>query len=211
MWILGRVCSPPKTVIDAFRERLHRQQVDGEIQAHPRRIAADRRRPNDRRRHHAGIAHHDALGDHLGLVVLGQREQLEVLGHARLGLEAVHAGRRREDELLHALPRRAIDEAHPGEHVHFPRGIRIEIDRRIVGDVGQVEDRVERREIDLVDPPDVHRADSQPAVGRQVIAEPLRVQHGDVVVGAGQHGLVSFVPTYPQPPVISTFTMCVLS
>ena len=75
-----------------FRERLHRQQVDGEIQAHTRRITADRCRPNDCGRHQAGIAHHDALGDHLGFVVLRQREQLEVFCHARLRLETVHAG-----------------------------------------------------------------------------------------------------------------------
>ena len=80
-------------------------------------------------------------------------------------------------------------EAHAGEHVHFPGGVRVEIDARIVGDVGEVDDGVERREIDLVDLPEVHRADRQTRIRRQATAEPLRVQHGDGVAGAGQHRL----------------------
>ena len=194
--------------MSALGQRLHRQQVDGEIQAHTRRIAADRRRPDNRRRHHAGIAHHDALGNHLGLVVLGQREQIEILGHARLGLEAVHAGRRGEDELLHALPRGAIDEAHAGEHVHFPRRVRIEIDRRIVGDVGQVEDRVERRQIDARRscgrPSHARSAEGRRAGGCRTIAVSRTVT---LCVVRASTACVSFVPTYPQPPVISTFTI----
>ena len=75
MWMFGRVCSPPSTVIAPLRQRLHRQQIDGEIQAHARRVAADRRRPDDRRHHRVGIAQDDALGDHLRLVVFGDREE----------------------------------------------------------------------------------------------------------------------------------------
>ena len=80
-------------------------------------------------------------------------------------------------------------EAHPGEDVHFPRRIRIEIDRRIVGDVGQMEHRVERRQIDLVDRPHVRRAHGQARVWRQMIAEPLGIEDGDVVRRAVEHGL----------------------
>jgi hypothetical protein len=145
------------------------------------------------------VALNHALGDHLRLVVFGQWEELEIFRDLRLRFQPVDAGRRRVDELPDALSRGAIDEAHAREDVHFPRGIRVELDRRIVGDVRQVKDGVVRRKIDLVDLPDVHRLDRQPRMRRQSIAEPHDVEHGDVVRRAREQRVGQLGADIPAP------------
>ena len=52
-----------------------------------------------------------------------------------------------------------------------------------------MKDRVEPGEIDLVDLPHVLGEHGQPRMRRQEIAEPQRVEHRDVVIGARQQRL----------------------
>jgi hypothetical protein len=119
-----------------------RQDVDDHVQALARRIAAHRRRP-DGEGGEAGrtLLLQDALAFGLVPGVVGQRRQRHVLGHVA-GLDAVDRGRRGVDE---PFDPGGLGGAHKGAEGVQVDGLaqgRVQLERRVVGDAGQVDDGV---------------------------------------------------------------------
>ena len=187
IWMLGRVWSPPNTVMLAVAQRLHGQHVDRHVEAHARRVAAHSRRPHDLHDHVVSVGQHDALGAHLGLVVLRDRHQLEILGHLLLVLDAIDAARGGIDEALDAAPHRTVGELHGGEAADLPSQLGIEIAARIVGDAGEVDDGIDA--VEVISSMIAHVAAARPAdpgAGRARCRTTSHVERDDLMARAQQ-------------------------
>ena len=77
----------------------------------------------------------------------------------------------------------ALDQQHGGESVDLPIELRIEVGAGVVGDVGQMQDRIHAGHGNAVGVAYVLFDYREARVGRQVVAEPLKVDHGNGVAG----------------------------
>ena len=143
MWMFGRFWSPPKTVITPLLYGVIGQDVDRQIEAHPRRVTADRRRADG----HAGevgrlVPEEHRLAQALVLVVVGERHERVLLGHLRRVAHAIDRAAGDVDEALHAG--RFAREHHRLEALVIDRAAErgVEVEARIVRDARHVDDGV---------------------------------------------------------------------
>ena len=132
IWMLGRVWSPPNTVMRPLVKACIVSMLTDTSSRMPRRVSADGGGAHDLHHHVVPVGQHDALAAHLGLVVFGDRQQLEVLGDLLLVLDAVDAAGGGVDEALDALALRAVGKLHGREAADLPGQLRIEIAAGII-------------------------------------------------------------------------------
>ena len=101
-------------------QSLHREHVDRKVQSHPRRVSANRGRPNARDQNFVRIAKQDAFADHLCFVVVGDWNERKLLGNQGFFLDSVDASRACEDELSDFLFDRHLHQLHARQGVDFP-------------------------------------------------------------------------------------------
>ena len=165
----------------ALRQGLHGQEIDGNVQAHARRVAANRRRPDNLHHHLIGIAQNNPLTDHFRLVVFGERLEGHILDDSLFFLEAIDAARGRVDNAADSLAGRAVRPLHRREATDFPGQFRVEVATGIVRHGRQVDDRLNSIQIDPFDIPDIALDDPQVRMRGQRVAEPHDIQNSNVV------------------------------
>src|SRR5579859_4003742 len=127
----------------AARDGVHRQDVDGKIEAQPRRPATNRGGPyNQRLEPGYALLAQDLLALGLVLGVVGERLQRQVLGDVRLLLDAVDTGRRGVDEPPHSRTLRGLDQRPKRIEVDALAKRGVEFKARVVRDAGEMDHRV---------------------------------------------------------------------
>jgi len=171
----------------AILERLMAEHVYAHIQPHAWRQAAYGGRADAVHMHLILVGEEHPLGDHLSFVVDGDRHKGEVFGDVRLVLHSIHTAGTGENKLFYPSPYSPIGQLLAGQHVHLPAECGVELHRRVVGNVGQVNDRLHALQGNRVGVADVELEVGEIGVLRQVVAEPLGVDtHHLIAIGQQQ-------------------------
>src|SRR4029450_5289385 len=137
------------------------------------------------------LEQHLALGLELGIV--GERLKRQILGHLDAVLDAVDGGRRGIDEALDLGSLGGAHQRREGVEIDRPGEIGIELERRVVGDAGEMDDGVAalQRLLDHLGVADVALDLAQRGTARalqDVLAVHVEVQHGHLVAGRDELG-----------------------
>src|SRR6185295_7736147 len=124
-------------------DRMIREDVDGQVEAQARRVAAHRRRPDDDGRKRGRlILEQQRLGHPLETVVERQRNERMLLGDLRRIADAVDGARRRTDEALDPGLDGRLHAALEAVVVNRLAQRLVELEARVVGDAREMNDRV---------------------------------------------------------------------
>ena len=128
-------------------------------------------------------------------------------GRRSLLLDAVHARRRGVDEAAHALVLRDLHEGQERVVVDRLAQLRVQLEARVVGDAGQVDDRVDTGQSPSLQQPAVPDVSPDLAEARMatdslehLVTENVQVQDGDPVTPGEQLGDQDG-PDMSAPPV----------
>ena len=143
---VGALLGPPEDGDAPLIDREAGEDVDGQVQPLPRRVAADGGGADD----HGGevrglVAEQDRLAHALVLVVVGEGHERMVLGDVRSVADPIHARRRGVDEPARPRPARDAHERLEAIVVDRAAQSRIQLEARIVRDAGEMDDRVHAR------------------------------------------------------------------
>ena len=138
---VGPLLVPSKDSYLASVNRVIGQDIDRQIEPHPRRISADGRGPyDDGREFRRLMTKQEGFTKAFVLVVIGQRHQRVVFGHVRRVADAINRAAGDVDEALHARQFAGLHQRLETFVIDGTAQRRIEIEAGIIGNAGHVND-----------------------------------------------------------------------